>query len=212
MKFHAGRDESGFTLIELLIATAISGVVMAAVAGMLSAIMLNAGATQGRLSQTHDAQSAAAYFAQDVNAMGVRDWTADARPSQPSAETGVPSNGGRYPCAPGTPNPLIRMAWNDFDPAAPANVRLIVVAYVVRATGPGGGLQLHRILCQGGAPPSDRVLVSSLSASPAPGVVCTPSCSANPPPTSITITVSVHDPKNKTPDYPLRLSGHRVQT
>jgi prepilin-type N-terminal cleavage/methylation domain-containing protein len=213
MKIPAARDDSGFTLIELIIATAISGLVMAGVAGMLSAIMLNAGATEARLTQTHDGQSAGAYFAQDVNAMGVRDWGDDARPSQPSAETAAPYNGGRFPCGPaGTPNALIRMAWDKFDTDASTTARRVVVAYVVEATGPGGGLQLHRILCQGGSPPSDRVLVSGLSASPAASVACTTSCAANPPPKGITVTVTVHDPRNRVPDYALTLSGHRMQT
>jgi prepilin-type N-terminal cleavage/methylation domain-containing protein len=219
--FRKVRAESGFTLIELIIATAISGLVMAGVAGMLSAVLVNAGATEARMTQTHDGQNAAAYFAQDVNAMGVRDWTDDTRPSQPSAEAGASYNGGRYPCGPaGTPNALIRMAWNDFDAASPTTVKRDVVAYVVNSTGPGGRLQLHRLLCQGGALRSDQVLVSSLSASPAASVVCTTPvphppgdpCAANPPPTGINLSLTVHDPKNKIPDYALTLSGHRMQT
>jgi prepilin-type N-terminal cleavage/methylation domain len=219
--FRKTRDEHGFTLVELIIATAITGLIMAGVAGMLSAVLVNAGATEARMTQTHDGQSAAAYFAQDVNAMGVRDWTDDARPSQPSAEAGAPYNGGRYPCGPvGTPNALVRMAWNDFDAASPATAKLDVVAYVVEATGPGGGLQLHRLLCQGGTLRSDQVLVRTLSASHPASVVCTTAlpnppgdpCAANPPPTGINVTVTVHDPKNKSPDYSLTLSGHRMQT
>lgn len=205
-------SDSGFTLIELIVATAITGIITASLTAMLSGFLLNAEATRARMSQSHDVQSAASYFAQDVNALGVRDWTDDTRPSRQSVETGVAFNTGLYPCGvAGTPNALVRMAWNDFDPASPTPAKLFVVAYVVKPAGLGGSRQLHRLVCQGSSLQSDRVLVASLSTGES--VTCTPApCTTNPAPLKVTMTVAVHDPKNKNPDYTLELTGHRRQT
>jgi prepilin-type N-terminal cleavage/methylation domain-containing protein len=220
----AASDESGFTLIELIIATAITGLMTATIAGMLSAVLVNKDATTVRMSQSHDAQSAAAYFAQDVDSMGVRDWVDNTRPLKQSIETGVAYNTGLYPCGvAGTPSALVRMAWNDFDVATPTTAKLDVVAYVVKTT--GTATQLHRLLCQGGALLSDTVLVAGLG--PGTSIACTPAPCVPPPPppatppdptpsyptpAAVTVTLTVHDLQNKNPDYQLTLSGHRRQT
>ncbi len=211
---HAGYEETGFTLIELIIATAITGLMTATVAGMLSAVLVNKDATTVRMSQSHDAQSAASYFAQDVASIGVRDWVDNARPMKQSVEVGVAYNAGLYPCGDaGTPQALVRMAWNDFDPSDPLlPTRLAVVAYFVKA-GPGGTSQLHRLLCQGATPPSDRVLVAALgSGLTAPTIACSTTCTSVSPPLSIALSLTVHDLQNKNPDYALTLTGHRRQT
>jgi hypothetical protein len=104
------------------------------------------------------------------------------------------------------------MAWNDFNTNTPTTVKNVVVSYVVQPTGASGLRELHRLLCLNGVLRSDQVLVSSLSATPAASVACTTPCGGNPPPTGINVTLMVHDPRNKIPDYVLTLSGHRMQT
>ncbi len=59
-------NESGFTLVELMVASFITMIIMGACAASLILMLRNVDATQKRLSESHDAQMTAAYFANDV--------------------------------------------------------------------------------------------------------------------------------------------------
>lgn len=181
------RDQRGFTLVELLIAIVILGIIIVPLANGLIAFFRNSDATTGRLSESHDAQLAAAYFAQDVQSVGVRDWTASPYALKQSVEQNVGATGGLYPCGTGT-TAVLRLAWDDPTSAsgAPATVR---VAYVI-ATSAGGEQQLRRIACGTGTttPTSDVVLVHNLVSAT---VVCSSQCTAASVPKQITLQLVI---------------------
>jgi prepilin-type N-terminal cleavage/methylation domain-containing protein len=103
------RDDDGFTLVELLMSIVILGVIAAPLAAVVIGYFKNSAATSARLNESHDAQIAAAYFAQDVQGIGVRDYddtTSAYFPLLQSVETAVAADGGSNPCGPaGTPPP-----------------------------------------------------------------------------------------------------------
>jgi prepilin-type N-terminal cleavage/methylation domain-containing protein len=158
----AGRDDRGATLIELLVAIVILAVIVVPLGDALISFLRNTTSTTYRLSESHDAQIASAYFAQDVASLGVRNWSAAPYTLQTSVELNAPAAGGLYPCGPtGTPNAAIRFAGND--PTAAASTQIVVVSYVVRTV--GTEQQLHRLRCTGGSttPSSDVVLAHNIA-------------------------------------------------
>jgi prepilin-type N-terminal cleavage/methylation domain-containing protein len=208
-------SDGGFTLIELMITVAITGIVVVAVAGSLSTVFLSSSAAAVRESRSHDAQNAAAYFAQDVQSVGIRNWSSNSRPLVQSIETGAsaPYNGGLYPCGtPTTPNALVRFAWDDFQVSNPATPDVVVASYVAEPTGPSGLLQLHRLMCRNGSLVTDRTIIHGIAAGAT--VTCDPSpCSGSAPvPYSVSLTVTVHDSQTADPDLNVTLQGHRRQT
>src|SRR5215212_438489 len=118
-----GAEDSGFTLVELIITIFILGVIVAPLSAVLIFHLKNSDATVARMNETHDAQLANNYFAQDVQAVGVRE-DAYSTKTEPdfvqSIEVGVAATSGLYPCGTGsTPNAVVRLAWDDFTgPAA----------------------------------------------------------------------------------------------
>lgn len=138
------RDDRGVTLIELLVAVAILGIIIAPLTAALISFFRNTDATNNRLAESHDEQIASAYFAQDLQSLGVRDWTTPPFGLTTSFEQNVSATGGTYPCGPaGTPVAKIRMAWND--PTDSSNLQIVIVAYVVESV--SGETQLHRLRC-----------------------------------------------------------------
>jgi hypothetical protein len=155
----------------------------------------------------------AAYFAQDVQSVGVRDWTADADgyPLKQSIFPDVAYNSPSYQCgAAGTPVAVVGFAWDDPTTAsgAPAIVR---VSYVVTV---GAERQLHRIKCVGASstPTSDVVLAHNVDT--APIRVCVPAdCAAAPAvPQTVTLTVTIKNPGSSGPPLTVTLTGQRRQT
>src|SRR4051794_40080608 len=82
----SGASEQGLTLVELVITLAITGIVVVAVGGMLSTVFLSSTAVAVRMSYSHEVQNAAAYFSEDVQSIGVRNWSDDTRPMLQSVE------------------------------------------------------------------------------------------------------------------------------
>lgn len=209
----AGSD-AGFTLIELLLTITIMGVITLPVGNLLIGFLHNSKATTARLTESHDAQISAAYFAQDVASLGTRDWTDTVTPYAylQSVELNAPATGGLYPCgASGLPNAVIRLAWDDYPSAAGAAPMQTRAAYVIETV--GGEQQLHRITCSGSATPvTDVVLAHDLVSATAS---CASSCtgSGSNLPRRITLGLTIADPASEPgTSYSVTLTGDRRQS
>jgi prepilin-type N-terminal cleavage/methylation domain-containing protein len=204
------RDDRGVTLIEVLVAISILTVIMVPLGNALISFFRNTDATSGRLSESHDAQIAAAYFAQDVQSLGRRDWGATGFALQQSIEVNVGSADGPYPCAPGTPNAAIRFLWDD------TIAGVVRVSYVVQTV--GTERQLRRITCIGSsAISSDLVLAHNLDPGAAVGPpVCSTSCDGGvgvpAVPQWVKLTLTLKSPATTGAGLTVTLVGQRRQS
>jgi prepilin-type N-terminal cleavage/methylation domain-containing protein len=216
-------DDAGFTLVELLMSVVILGIIAVPLAGVVIGYLKNAGATSARMSESHDAQMAAAYFAQDVQALGTRDYsdaTTFDHPLLQSVETGVAATGGTYPCGPaGTPDAVVRLAWDDWDgvpsgsSTAPIRVR---AAYVLE-----NGTELHRLVCRDSSAVVSDVVVAHDLVSPFAAVTCTDGAGVAVActgagvavPGTVSLRLTIHDPHSAAGStYSVTLTGQRRQT
>lgn len=201
------RDERGMTLIELIVVIAILGVISVPLSNAFISFFQHSNETTNRLSESHDAQIAAAWFSQDVQSLGVRDWSSATFAPKTSIELNAPRGGGLGPCGlSGTPNALIRLLWDD--PTATSQ-SLVRVAYVLKTV--GNEQQLHRIKCVGNATPvSDLTLAHNVDSI---DVACQPSCAAAPA-VPQTVSLTLHLKVRGSNDQPLdvTLTGQRRQT
>jgi prepilin-type N-terminal cleavage/methylation domain-containing protein len=202
-------DDGGFTLVELLITVVILLVIMVPLGGVLVSFLHNTTATSNRFVESHDAQIAAAYFAQDVQSIGVRDWSAAPYPLKQSVELNAPPTSGLYPCgSAGTPSATIRMAWDD--PVGASETRVIIVSYVLEPAVPTVGDPvgvLHRLQCLAGSPvPTSDVVVAHnvVDASVASGLPGTP--------TQVTLVLTIKAPNDSGPPLVVTLVGQRRDT
>ncbi len=205
--------ESGVTIIELLIALTILAVIIAPLAGAVIVYLRNTKATTDRMAESHDAQIAAAYFAHDVQSVGMRDWSAAPFPTIPSIELGVAMNASPYGCGSDTTPVLVRFSWDDPAVGSPT---LRSASYVV--TEVGGERQLRRVVCSPvGVVASDVVLAHNVDPATAPTVACADAagaamaCDTGALPASVTLTLVVRAPGDDTP-YTVTLVGQRRQT
>ncbi len=215
-RIEAARADSGFTLVELLIVIALMSVLMGALGMAFSVMMSQTAATQTRMEVSHDAQLATAYFAEDVAGTGVRDATGN--PLQ-SIETNAPSTGGLHPCgSPSLPNATVRLAWDEVTFGAEEVRTRVVVSYVVVQAGPER--QLHRVVCRttpapaspaAATPVVDQVVVHNLSATTAPALSCSSSCTAASPPKRVSLTLTIRHPDDPE-QLAVTLTGQRRQT
>jgi hypothetical protein len=130
-------------------------------------------------------------------------------------ETDVPATGGLYPCGPaGTPDALVRLAWDDFPGAIGSPASQNRSAYVVEGT------ELHRLSCTGSTVVDDLTLARDLT-TPAPvvgcataagtAVACTGTGTAVP--ATVTLTFTVHNAGSATGgSYSVSLTGTRRQS
>lgn len=202
------RDDRGVTLIEVLVSIVILGIIIAPLSAGLIAFLRNTDDTTARLSESHDMQISAAYFAKDVQAIGVRDWTTAPYRLQQSIALGAAAGSAFYPCgAGGTPAAIVSFAWDD--PTSALGVPAVIrVSYVVTTV--GGERQLHRVSC--GSTASIVVLVHNLDAT-APTVTCSTACTSAPAvPQTVTLVLMIKDPGSSGPAVPVTLSGQRRQT
>jgi prepilin-type N-terminal cleavage/methylation domain-containing protein len=178
------RDDRGVTLVEVLIAIVILAIIIVPMGNALISFFRNTNATTNRFAESHDEQIAAAYFAQDVQSIGVRNWsTLDL---QASVEQNAPATSGTFPCGvAGTPAATLRFAWND--PTGASSTQQIIVSYVVETV--SGHKQLHRLRCAGGSttPTSDIIVVHNLLSAGTPTL--TPTGSTIPQYVSWTLTI-----------------------
>ena len=205
------RGADGFTLIELLVAIVILGIITVPLSNVVIAYLRNTDATTARLIESHDAQITSAYWAQDVASIGTRETTTPFGFTQ-SVETGVANNSGLYPCG-AAGNAIVRLAWDDS--SGPGAATLVRVAYVVQAA-PGQTLltELHRLRCEGSAAVvSDVTLAHDLDPSTLPVLECSTTCTGSPAvPKTVTLTLTIKDPKNLGGAYVVRLTGERRQS
>ena len=206
MRLRRGAD--GFTLVELLVAIVILGIITVPLSNVVIGYFRNADATTARLIESHDVQIASAYWAQDVASIGMRSTTSPFALNQ-SVETG-----GRHqpvsPVRPARERAIVRLAWDDS--SGPGVTTLVRVAYVVQTV--SGQTELHRLRCEGSAAVvSDVTLAHDLDPSTPPALGCSTTCTASPAvPKSVTLTLTIKDPKNLGGAYVVTLTGQRRQS
>jgi len=200
------RPDDGVTLIELLVAIVLLGIIAVPLGNAVISFFRTTNATSNRLAESHDAQITAAYFAQDVQSIGVRAWGSVPYSLSTSVETDAPPRTGTFPCGLTTdPNAVIRMAWDD--PTGVSTRRTVIVSYLVRQVGPEK--QLHRLRCDNGTadPTSDLILAHDVASVAVP--VLTGPVSGLPQTVSVTITLQAPTDSGS---LAVTLFGQRRQT
>jgi len=155
MRMNRARDDRGLTLVELLVTIAILGIIAVPLSAGLITYFQHTDETNQRLSLSHDSQIAAAYFAQDVAGLGMRDWT---KPEFPLVQSVYTNAGGPYPCGSGDQQ-VVRFLRDD-PTNDKASAGVLSVAYWVRTV--GGQKQLARVECFGSTVKSDVVVAHNL--------------------------------------------------
>jgi prepilin-type N-terminal cleavage/methylation domain-containing protein len=206
------HDDRGVTLTEVLVAVAILGIIAVPLGNAMINFLRQSDSVNQRLSESHDVQVAAAYFAQDVQSIGVRNWGTAPFALAQSIETNAPPTTGLYPCGrAGLPNALVRFGWDD--PATAAGTPSVVrVAYIVVTA--GGERQLQRLTCVGSSTPTSTLVLAHNVHTTTPTVVCAnPStCSSATVPQTVTLTIQIKDPANTGSALTVILKGQRRQT
>jgi len=204
------RGDDGFTLVELIIAVVILGVITTPLASVVIGFLRNTDETSARMLESHDAQIASAYWAQDVASIGTHSATSPF-PLTQSVETGVAYNAGLYPCGPsGTPDAIVRLAWDDS--SGPGAATVVRIAYVVQTVSGQG--ELHRLRCNGSAAVvKDVTIARELDPATPPAVACSTACTAAPGvPQSVTLALTLKNPDNRNTAYAVTLTGQRRQS
>jgi prepilin-type N-terminal cleavage/methylation domain-containing protein len=203
------RADGGFTLIELLISIAILGIITLPIGNLIINYLQSTSQTTARLSESHDAQTAAAYFAQDVASIGSRSGTFVTAQAPFPLEWSV--NNPTYPCTRSGTTQVISFVWDEYDDASGTG-QLIRVAYVTATVGTEH--QLIRLHCSGSSTPdAAAVMAHDVDPGTTPTATCSSTCTAFPAvPLTITLTMSILDPTNTGPALPLTLVGTRRQT
>lgn len=200
-----GRD-AGFTLIELLLVIVILGVIVLPLTNAVIGILKNEDATQNRMALSHDAQISTTYFAQDVAAMGARDYSGQVAngtvPFLPSIELNAPYNNNGHTCGTAaTPNAVLRLLSDDWTVATPPVQHTDVVAYYLV------GSDLHRLKCTPSTT-SDFIVAHYVTSTPT--VTCSSTCTSATVPQTVTLTFTVTAPQVSA--YQIILTGQRRQT
>jgi prepilin-type N-terminal cleavage/methylation domain-containing protein len=203
------RNDRGVTLTELLVAMVVLGIILVPLGNAVIQMIRVTDDTTRSLNESHDLQTAAAYFAEDVQSTGTRDWAAYPYPLRQSVEQGAPATGGLYPCGTvTTPPATVRLAWDD-PRAASSTPDIVRVAYVIVVA--GTQRQLHRIQCVGSATPVSDIVLAHNLAVPGATVSCPTNCTALAVPASITLRLDILAPGDPGPAVTVVLSGQRRQ-
>jgi prepilin-type N-terminal cleavage/methylation domain-containing protein len=208
----ARRMDGGFTLIELLLTIVIVGVITLPLGNLVIEYFQNSTKAAARLNESHDAQIAAAYFAQDVGSIGRRNQSSQTLVQ--SVWTGTTTPAPPYVCGSNT-TPVLLLAWDQF--TGPGTTpTTIEVSYITQTV--GTETRLVRLRCSGtSAVDSSAVLAHDIDPGAAPAVVCSgggsASCTDYPSvPTTIKLVLSINDRFDRGAAYSLTLTGQRRQT
>jgi prepilin-type N-terminal cleavage/methylation domain-containing protein len=206
-----GRD-AGFTLIELLVAITILAVIAVPLGNAIIGYLRNSAATTDRLALSHDAQISAAYFARDVAAAGVRDYTVSGAPFVASIQLDAAYNASGRTCGTAaTPVAKVRFLSDDWDTSTGTPVvRTAIVAYYLTTT--GAVRELHRMKCVASATPVADVIIAHFVDPSTLTVACTSptACDTAAVPQKVTLAFAVTTPSVGA--YPISLTGQRRQT
>jgi prepilin-type N-terminal cleavage/methylation domain-containing protein len=201
--------DAGFTLIELLLVIVILGVIIVPLANSVIGVLKNENAVSDRVMLSHDAQMSTAYFAQDVAATGLRDYSGQVAngtvPFKASFQLNAAYNTGGVNCGTAaTPTAALRLLSDDWDASVtPPVQRTDVVAYYLVST------DLHRMKCVATTTAtSDVVVAHDVSATPT--VNCSAGCTATTVPQQLTLTFTVTAPSAD--PYTITLTGQWRQT
>jgi prepilin-type N-terminal cleavage/methylation domain-containing protein len=206
MRVNRTRDDRGLTLIELLVTIAILGVIAVPLSAALITYFQHTDETNQRLSLSHDSQIAAAYFAQDVVGMGIRNW---GDPGFPLVQSVYRSTSGPAPC--GTGDQLVMRLLRDDPTEARGTAGVLAVAYWVRTV--GGQKQLARVECAADhTVKSDVVVAHNLDSVDPPS--CGPVACTDPSvPQTVTLVLHLRSPSlNSSDSLIVTLAGQRRDT
>lgn len=201
-------NDGGFTLIELMITVIIMGVITVPLANLVISYFLNTATTQSRLSESHDEQIAATYWAQDVASIGVRGSALSDGSFPTNTSVNTP-----FACAlPAGATPLIVLAWDSYDSSGTKSS--VSVAYARDSS----NTQLLRIPCGGAAPALTAVLAHNLDPTVAPycdfdggstHAACTTITGT---PSTLSMTLKIAAQSQDGQPYDVTLTGQRRQT
>lgn len=191
------RDE-GFTLVELMITITIISVIAFPLMGMMFQYLRNANETNARLTESSDPQFVSAFWQQDVSSLGTHGAVSGGTiPNGTSGSvwlsgnpvpTGVPSG-----CS-AIANMVVGFAWNDYQTASSTDGTATWTAAnnasVYFTDTNKGQTRLWRTRCNG-ATVQTNILAHYLTQTPT--VVCSSTCNAATPPSTVSITLNVHD-------------------
>jgi prepilin-type N-terminal cleavage/methylation domain-containing protein len=207
------RRDAGFTLVELLIAVVILGLITLPLGNAVIGVLHNYNDTSDRLALSHDAQISAAFFARDVAATGIRDYSgtgqaANGVPFKASIQADltnlVPYNAGGVVCGDATtPAALFRFLSDDWTTSGSAPVEgTDVVAYYL------SGSELHRLKCAGGTT-SGAILAHNVDPGSVKLTCSAGACDGAATPQQVTLTFTTIRPGTT---YPVTLSGQWRQS
>lgn len=202
---HVRSDDRGLTLPEVMIAITILAIIVVPLTEALIGFVRNTDATTRRMNESHDIQLANAYFARDIQKLGVRNW------GSPTLDL-KQSIGDAYQCF-GSGTAVFSLAYDD--PTAVLGAPAVIwVTYLVRDV--NGEHQLRRVQCHGPSTVDidrDDVMVHNLV-----GIPLKPSCDPSPcsgagpaVPRQVTLTVTIQDPASPTATTAV-LTGYRGQS
>ena len=208
----AYRSDAGFTLVEVLISVVILGIITVPLAGAVIAYARNTDATTDRLVLSHDAQISAAYFARDVAAVGMRDYSANGAPFVASIQLNAAYNAGGKTCGDATkPAATVRFLSDDWTNVGGTwTASTDIVAYYLLPAGEVS--KLHRMACT--TTGSTDIVVAHYVNPSTVTVNCSSTCDAAAVPLrvslSFTMTKSVTNPSPSA--YSVTLVGQRRQS
>ena len=202
MRLRRGAD--GFTLVELLVAIVILGIITVPLSNVLIGFFRSADATTARLIESHDVQIATAYWAQDVASIGTRSTAGVLDQSVWQGASGL------FPSSTATGMVIASLAWDEFSALGVKSI--VQVAYVGQPK--INPTELHRLTCKDSALVSDITIAHDLDPLTPPALGCpTSPCTALPAvPKSLTLTLTIKDPKNLGAAYVVTLTGQRRQS